>query len=423
MASPRSTEQLLPRFERLGAGGRLPTSNVDCDAVRDQLERILASAVFRNSKRYSSLLKYVVECALEGKAEHLKERAIGIDVFGRAADYDTNADHVVRSVAGEVRRRLAQYYMEPGREAELRIDLQAGSYVPHFQLPGQRLNANAVVAPAELRALLPLERAPLVPARNRLRWRFLLATGVVLGTVALAAMFAVRLAGPRTAFERFWSPVFSSANPILLCVGGGNSNAPPEGAGTLTVRDFERQPSRRMHTSDALALVGLAGLLQSIGKPYHILNRAGATSFKDLQSGPFVLIGGMNNEWTLRLTSALRFGFERQPSGARVVDRQNPSNTVWSFDFTTPFAEFNRDYAIVSRVRDPESEQTAVIVAGIGSWGTLAASEFVTNAEHLKKLEAVAPQHWERKNLQVVISTDVIRGSSGPPNVLAAHFW
>jgi hypothetical protein len=105
------------------------------------------------------------------------------------------------------------------------------------------------------------------------------------------------------------------------------------------------------------------------------------------------------------------------------VDRQNPSNRAWTFDPSTPIAQFSRDYAIVSRVRDRQTEQTAVIVAGLGSWGTQAAGEFVTNPDHLKKLEALAPRHWERKNLQVVVATDVIRGSSGPPTVLAAYFW
>ena len=109
-------------------------------------------------------------------------------------------------------------------------------------------------------------------------------------------------------------------------------------------------------------MAGLASLLQSNGKAYRILNRAGATSFRELQSGPFVLIGGMNNEWTLRLTSGLRFSFGGAPNGAQVVDKQNPSNTAWSLDYTTPVAQF-RDYAIVSRVRDSKTEQTAVIAS------------------------------------------------------------
>jgi hypothetical protein len=390
----------------------------DRDAVCDQLERILASLVFRNSKRYSSLLKHVVERVLDGRPEDLKERNIGVDVFGRAADYDTNSDHVVRSVAGEVRRRLAQYYMEPGREGELRIELLTGSYVPQFRTPASPTE----VSSATIAATAPVPVA-LVPRKKAVLWR-----GIAIGAVALltvvVSIAGVRWLTPVRAFGRFWNPVLTSTNTALLCVGGGGQQTASTDSGApLSLSEFERQPRRRMHTSDALALAGLAAMLQSNGKAYRILNRAGATSFRDLQSGPFVLIGGMNNEWTLRLTNGLRFGFERTTNGARVIDRQNPLNVSWSVDFTTPIAQFSRDYAIVSRIRDPQTEQPVVITAGIGSWGTLAASEFVTNPDHLKKLERFAPSNWEQKNLQVVIATDVIRASSGPPMIVAAYFW
>ncbi|HEV3199642.1 MAG TPA: hypothetical protein VGZ73_17180 [Bryobacteraceae bacterium] len=399
-------------------------SVVEPDAVREQLDRVLASAVFRNSKRYSSLLRYVVEQTLDGRSDRLKERAIGIDVFERPADYNTTMDHAVRSAAGEVRKRLAQYYMEPGRESEIRIDLQAGSYVPQFRSPAEKPEASTTLLPA-VASVLAAERF----AERRFwegsvsrRGRAVLAVAGI-AVLLVAGVAAKSWMRPQTAFERFWNPVFSSTNPALLCFGGGQPTPATDGNPELTVRDFERMPQRRMHVSDALALTALGGLLQSNGKPYRILNRAGATSFKDLQSGPFILIGGMNNQWTRRLTGGLRFTFEKLPNGAYITDKQNSSNTAWSVDFTTPLDRFTRDYAIVSRVRDSETEQIAVIVAGIGSWGTQAAGEFVANASHLKKLEALAPRNWEQKNLQVVIATDVIRGSSGPPNVLAAHFW
>ena len=422
MAGAGLTEASHQAGEQVGDGNNLPPS-VDRVAVREQLDRILASPFFRNSRRNSSLLRHVVDHALEGRPEELKERNIGMDVFCRTADYDTNTDHIVRSVAGEVRRRLAQYYMEPGREMELRIDLQAGSYVPHFRLPVEK----PVLTPALASAETPSRQARGAAAFGRieriLRWRFLALTAGAL-LVALTWMLAVRFSGPTTAFERFWKPFFSSPNPALLCFGGGGQANPLSDANlTLPLTEFEHLSFRRMHTSDALALAGLAGLLQANGKPFRIVNRARSTSFRDLQSGPFVLIGAMNNEWTLRLTSGLRFSFERQPNGARVADKQNPSNTAWSVDVRTPIIQFNRDYAIVSRVRDPKTEQIAVIAAGIGSWGTLAAGEFVTRPEQLKKLDGLAPKHWERKNLQVVLATDVIRGSSGPPTVLAAQFW
>src|SRR5438477_9899955 len=110
-----------------------PTGEGDPVEIRNQLDRILAHPRFRNSKRYPALLRYVVETALEGRADSLKERTIGIEVFGREPDYDTNLDHTVRTSAGEVRKRLAQYYVESDRDQEIRIDLPAGSYVPQFR--------------------------------------------------------------------------------------------------------------------------------------------------------------------------------------------------------------------------------------------------------------------------------------------------
>jgi hypothetical protein len=420
MASPRLTEPAFRRLDRHLTGSTLP-DEFDAGAIREQVDRILSSSLFHSSRRNSSLLKHVVHRALDGRSDELKERNIGIDVFGRAPDYDTNTDHVVRSVAGEVRRRLAQYYVDPAHECELRIDLQAGSYVPQFRLPAERPIPASSPAAEPVIAIRP--QAPQIEKAWRLSrkgHRAILAGALALSAAALAFWFR----GPSNAFERFWQPFFSASSPALLCFGGGGQDNPTSEANlALPVSDYEHLSFRRMHTLDAIAVANLAGLLQANGKPYRIVNRASSTSFRDLQSGPFVLVGGMNNEWTLRLTSGLRFSFERQPNGGRVADKQNPANTTWSVDFKTPLGQFNRDYAIVSRIRDPRTEQPVVIAAGIGSWGTLAAGEFVSRPEHLDKLEKLAPKHWERKNLQVVLATDVIRGSSGPPIVLAAHFW
>ena len=413
-------EPTLQGVEQTGSVG--PAGSTDSDAIREQLERMLSSPVFRNSKRNSSLFRHVVEQALQGRTEELKERNIGVDVFGRAADYDTNTDHVVRSVAGEVRRRLAQYYMEPGHASEPRIDLVAGSYVPQFRLHERHALASAsdVAKPRDTGEALSPSRW----AEKPVRLRYILIGIAVVLVLGVGSLLAVRLSGPGTASEKFWEPFFTTSNPALLCFGGGGPANPASSENmALSISEFEHLPFRRMHTLDAIALADIAGLLQANRKPYRVVNRASSTSFRDLQSGPFVLIGGMNNEWTLRLTSGLRFSFERQPNGARVLDKQNPSNTSWSVDLATPMSQFNRDYAIVSRVRDPKTEETVIIVAGILSWGTLAAGEFVARPEYLQKLEKLAPAHWERMNLQAVLATDLIRGSSGPPILLAAQFW
>ena len=88
-----------------------PTSENDRQLVRKELAELLKTDYFANSKRYPALLLYVVEKTLEGRSEDLKERVLGIEVFQREPDYDTNSDTIVRVTAGEVRKRLGNFIL------------------------------------------------------------------------------------------------------------------------------------------------------------------------------------------------------------------------------------------------------------------------------------------------------------------------
>ena len=96
-------------------------------AILRELENILNSHAFRASKRSQQFLSYVVEHTLEGHGEVLKERSIGVELFQRPVDYARGEDGVVRVQAGEVRRRLAQYYHERLDSSLVRIELPVGS--------------------------------------------------------------------------------------------------------------------------------------------------------------------------------------------------------------------------------------------------------------------------------------------------------
>src|SRR5262245_40177319 len=123
-----------------------PQTAADAEVVREQLGRILSSALFRNSKRFPVFLRHTVEHALNS-AEPLKERTIGHEVFARDAAYDTAQDPVVRMTAAEVRKRLVQYYQRPEHRGELVIAYQSGSYVPDFFTPAPPLDTG--VTPAD----------------------------------------------------------------------------------------------------------------------------------------------------------------------------------------------------------------------------------------------------------------------------------
>src|ERR1700722_12657929 len=123
--------------------------------VLAQLDLLLVHTLFSQSKRYPALLRFVVEQTLDGNADQVKERSIGMEVFGRPPGYDANADPVVRVTAGEIRKRLAQYYYDPAHTDEIRIELPTGSYVPIFQ----RIVETAAPL-AALPAPVPIESSP-----------------------------------------------------------------------------------------------------------------------------------------------------------------------------------------------------------------------------------------------------------------------
>jgi hypothetical protein len=69
------------------------------------------------------------------------------------------------------------------------------------------------------------------------------------------------------------------------------------------------------------------------------------------------------------------------------------------------------------------TEKWVVVVAGLTKDGTMAAGEFATEDRYLSEFAQAAPAGWERKNFQVVLTTEIIAGVAGPPRVVAKYFW
>ncbi len=106
--------------------------------VQEALGRIMLSQPFKTSRQCQDLLAYIVNHSLAGEEALLRERIIGIEVFGRKPDYDTADDPVVRIRASDVRKRLAVYYQTSHAELEpVRIDIPSGSYRATFEWTDQ----------------------------------------------------------------------------------------------------------------------------------------------------------------------------------------------------------------------------------------------------------------------------------------------
>ncbi|HEV2446972.1 MAG TPA: hypothetical protein VGS58_13670, partial [Candidatus Sulfopaludibacter sp.] len=255
---------------------RPPASTERREAVLEQLGRILGSPLFKHSRHYPAFLRHVVERTLEGQENSLKERAIGIEVFGRGRDYDTNLDPVVRTSACEVRKRVAQYYHEYGQESEVRIDLHTGSYVPEFRFPE---------SPAALPR--PVTRVP----RRWWRWPGWRVVAACLAVPLVLLGLGAVMRAPSSALDQFWASVWGASDTLMLCMGGVKGWTPPNDH-EMSVNDIMK--ADRLAFGDAVTMARLTGLLRASHKKYDI-RRGEDFTLTEFRKGPVVLIGAFNN--------------------------------------------------------------------------------------------------------------------------------
>jgi hypothetical protein len=413
----------------------LTLNDAEKSAVREQLNRLLANPFFSHSKRFPTFLRFVTEQTLAGESENIKERTLGIEIFGRDADYDTASDPIVRVTAAEIRKRVAQYYQEPAHNNELRIALPSGSYIPRFYWP------NGTNDPVLKELDLTIEDGPALSephlvshsARSHRSSRLILAAACVIAGVLSVGALLLWQAIHRSALDFFWQPVLATGDPVLLCVADQT-----ETSGQILrdaadpTRQVQLQPMSKptdnlttVAIDDLSAIVRIAGLLQSHGIRYS-LRGEGITTLADLRSGPAVFIGAFDNAWTLRLTNQLRYHFSNnaEMSEVRIVDSTAPQQSNWKVARAVQISTNNyRDYAIVTRFTDTNTGKLTVIIAGLGRGGTIAAGEFLTDPGDLAQLKRAALAAGNKSNMEIVLSTQIIDGEPGTPKMEATYFW
>ena len=404
------------------------------EQIRVQVDRVLSSSLFRSSHRCETLLRYVAERTLAGDTTNLKERTLGVEVFGRAPDYDTNADPVVRGTAGEIRKKLAQYYQGVEHAKELRIELNRGSYIPHFYVVPE----TAAVEPAVPQ---PARPEPAIKPRRRQKLIGATAAGVavlIAGGVLLAAQWR------KPALDRFWAPMLDAPGGVLFSVAqpkayNFRSDARQKQIETMiqgmSAADLAASQEmiplnqlipmwdRYLAVGDVNCLLRLVSVFEKRGKPYRIRSE-NSTSFSDLRERPSILIGAFDNEWTLRAVGEMRYTFYKDFQGLELIhDRDHPENRDWKLVNSWPQWNIANDYAIVSRVFDMRTDRTVVIAAGITQFGTAGAGDFLSTPEYFAEAVPRLPAGWQRKNMQIVLRVPVVRGVAGRPQLLAVHVW
>jgi hypothetical protein len=422
-----------PRRPGAAAEDITPLNESQKAAVLRALEDIRTSKAFRASKRCKQFLSYLVERTLEGQTELLKERTLGVELCNRLPTYMTGEDPVVRVEAGEVRRRLLQFYTAEAQSPEVRIEIPVGSYIPEF-----RWGQPAAPAPTSIKAGLPTGVAS-----------YLLT--ILLTVMVMTGIFTLILrhksANPASVLDDFWAPLFRTPQPVLICVQtpvvylpsndlydrykrlhpGAYQTEGERSAVPLGFDPNEQVPWKDMiphvgwyvNREDAFVAAQMLSLLDRIGKPSQIKGLDGL-SIRDLRNSPAVLIGAFNNRWTMELGGKLPFFF--QEGEHQVIREQAPPGRVWYPHFGEN-GKLTRDFAIVSRLINSSTGQDLFVAAGIEGQGTEAAGEILSHPDYLSNVLHSAPPGWQKMNFQAVLQTDVTDGVAGPPQVVATRFW
>jgi hypothetical protein len=419
-------------------------------AVVRELELILASSFFHGSKRSQQFLKYVVHYRLDGNEEPLKERAIGAELYNRSADYATGDDSIVRVQAGEVRRRLEQYYHAPPADSLVHIALPVGTYAPEFRwTEAPTPNDAATQEPTEFGTdTLPGQNTSSVE-RNRKRYLWLTSLGcTIVLAAALVGLWVHHKFAPGTILHQFWSPVFATARPVLICLPEPVFYRPSAELfkrREQTPGEFDKEIDRmtgRPHLQpddqiqwkdmvefkdfgvskgDIKAAFRLSNLLIETGKDTEV--RVGDDyGWDDLRNAPAVIIGAFSNRWSFKITSGLHFAFVEDKGVSRIRE-QGPSGRAWFAELDPRTTRVASDYGLVTRLVNSGTGQFVVDVAGLTAAGSEAAAEVAANEEDLEKALQSAPRDWERKNVQIVVKTTVVEEIAGPAQIVAVYVW
>ncbi|MGD9741044.1 MAG: hypothetical protein AB7V53_00285 [Dongiaceae bacterium] len=215
-------------------------NEVSPDAVRVELQRIIASPEFDASERNHRFLEHVVEETLSGRAGHIKAYSIATSVFGRESSFDPQADPIIRIEASRLRRSLERYYLTAGKDDPVRIDIPRGTYVPTFQdRAGDSPMPRAYVPDAIKISVAATEKSTGIDTRPRSIWTRLTAVALGLAGVLIVAWLGIAWSAKYPPFAVSHETIVATRGPAIFVApfedDGNNAESSP------IVRGFTRE--------------------------------------------------------------------------------------------------------------------------------------------------------------------------------------
>lgn len=389
----------------------------------EQLDRLLQSRILHGSESLKAFLKFVVLKSVDNQETQLKEYTIATEVFGRNTNYDSRNDSVVRVQAGRLRAKLQEYYATEGKHDRVLIDLPKGHYSPAFAYiePPKPEPGNGAAAVAAL----PLPAAPaLAPPQVLARPIWYVIAGLVVVCVVLGGLaisYAVDSSHLKEAVASkakltpevqtampLWSDFMRSSDPVMVAF----SNARFEGTAETGMRLLK--PMRRpvagetptgkdtpstitehyTGVGEVMGVYAMGDFFHRAGRSMRV-KRSLLLTWDDLKTNDIVILGSPAENDLLRdLPQQQDFVF-RMTKGSNDISAFGVVNTkpapgeqgIYLATQEGPSrSQISEDYAVISLLKGLDENRRLLILAGITTFGTQAAAEYVTKPEHIKEL-------------------------------------
>lgn len=387
--------------------------------ARASLDHLLASDSIARAPRIRSVVRFLVDALLEGRAASINEQMIGHAVFDRPAGFNPGDDNIVRVTMRHLRERLEEFYRTEGRDEKYILTVPRGKYVPvlsclkpteptvfpSLEEPPSASHCDEVIGREAVEAVAPASRRSLKMVSWVLVFLFA-ATSVFL------ASRLYRQSGSRTETRPngLLSLLSTNGKPITVVATDSNLEAyrmifrktvslddyidrsylrPPS--------DFPRDPVLSgawkyvdLTTETSLTSSIIASEIQIVAGPELIsIKHPHDLSMRDFQHGNYILLGGpWINPWGQLFESRLNFRFIPPPD--------NPSaSTIHNMKPLPPepaiFAEHQEgaltiNYARVALVRNLSNDGYVILIGATSSEAIEAGGRFILNQGQLEKL-------------------------------------
>jgi hypothetical protein len=462
MLSPSSTDT------RIAEIAKIAETKGGLASLQQHLKEVIEGDVFKGSHRSGQFLQYVVDQAIAGHFDSLKERVIGMELFGRSASYDTGDDAIVRVTASDVRKRLLQHYGRYGTTSGFRISLPSGSYIPEIMrdphvevaLPEMTAKPHELVPALHEPALVsgePGVNAPAFPQLETMQpkvasWRLPLLFAILLVALNLAlwGIFWSRSQHSEAAYISSlpWSALFGSSHVIELITSDPNI-AEIQGltGAQVSVSDYANHnyipaPNKLTPELDNFCRIILRGDKASevdvpIAAKVAELAQANSTTvdvraarsiqLTDLKSdNNFVFLGSPRSDpWFSLFSDQLDFRFVfNKTSGSEYIRNFHPRPNEQPQYVPSALGWATGDsYAILAFVKNPDQSGQVLLLAGANAEGTEAAGKLVTDlprlSNELRKCGIVSS--GPLRHFEMLLHLNTMAGTPNNIDTVACH--